>query len=497
MKIKIKNNIFSILILFILFLFFNKNESIKFLFKNDEDKISIVVNFKHITKDKHIIFYEIMNQLKSQRNYYFIKTFNNSLNENLNQLVENSTVKIVQSNFPDSIYIPLIVSLFGNNIPELILFIEGEDLMDNYGKDLIKWYNYAYRQLIINNYDYVFGGSQIINNKKIGCSLLLSKASIIQHLLYYTNADTTHINPFIQLSLANTTKFSFIPFKHLKISNIENTQGKFSLNMDCPSLNDNYEPSLCIMIPTFKRNYFSYSFPALVKQTYKPKFYVIIQNDDRLHFNISLFKNMVNEPVYHIWMQNWNSYFFLNLRISSVFPCDFVLKYDDDMWPKDNNLQEKLINKIKYKNIILGARGKLIHRAICGYNPKIIQKREHNIVDHTAVPLLIRPGYLKLDARNKIYRIFDAEDVHLSLNSWKLCNVTSKTTGMNLIEKQRDGNHHDADKVFISLKNNEKDVFMNTYCYLIRSGYTPHQWTEFKLPKKDHINITIEHKRLN
>ena len=491
---KIYSNILLIITFIALLYKINYNNYRRNFFSGD--RLSIVINLKNITKEKHIFYYDIMKKINSSRNYYYIKTFNSSLKNNLNESVENNTVKIVQSNFPDSIYLPFIISLFGNNIPELVLFIEDEDLMKKSGKNLIKWLNEAYEEMFTNNYDYIFGASQVLNGKKIGCSILISKASIIQHLLYYTDSDTTHINPFIQLSLAINTKYIFIPLKEIKISKLENTESKFSKNMNCPSTNDVYTPSLCIMIPIFKRNYFSYSFPAFNNQTFKPKFYVIIQNDNKINFNMTSIKNMVKEPVYHIWMQNWNSFFFLNLRISSIFPCDFVLKYDDDMWPSDNTLQERLINRIKYKNIILGFRGKRVNKPICGYKPKILKKKQTNIVDHIAVPLLIRPGYLKLDARNKIYRIFDAEDVHLSLNSRKLCNVTSIIKKMKLKERQRDGNHHDADKAFIQLKKKEKRVFINTYCYLIHSGYIPHNWKDFKLPKEDYINITIEHKRL-
>ena len=67
-----------------------------------------------------------------------------------------------------------------------------------------------------------------------------------------------------------------------------------------------------------------------------------------------------------------------------------------------------------------------ISKTICRYFPKINNSIENDIVDHCATPFLIRPSYFKIDARNKIYRIFDAEDVHLSLNCRKLCNVTSK-----------------------------------------------------------------------
>ena len=64
------------------------------------------------------------------------------------------------------------------------------------------------------------------------------------------------------------------------------------------------------MIPAFKRNYFQKSFNAFSNQTYKPKFYVIIQNDNKISLNLTEIQNIVNEPVYHIWMSNWNSLFF-------------------------------------------------------------------------------------------------------------------------------------------------------------------------------------------
>ena len=53
------------------------------------------------------------------------------LNEKLYKIVENSSVKIVQSNFPDSIFFPFVVSLYRRNVPELVLFIEGEEIIDN------------------------------------------------------------------------------------------------------------------------------------------------------------------------------------------------------------------------------------------------------------------------------------------------------------------------------------------------------------------------------
>lgn len=483
------------IIILLIFIFFNT----KIIFKHNE--ISIIVDMKNLTKNKHILFYEIMRKLNSTRNFYFIKTIGKPLNKNLNKLVGNSTVKIVQSNFPDSFFLPLVVSLYGNTIPELVLFIEGEELMDNCGNNLIKWISKAYKKIIINKYDYIFGNSQVIKGKKVGCSLLFSKASIIEHLLYYTDSDTSHINPFIQLSNANQTKFSFIPFNYIKQSNLEYTHNRFSLNMNCPSTDDKNTPSFCIMLPNFKRNYFSSSFKSFSNQTYKPKFYIIIQNENRIHYNLSLIKKMVKEPIYHIWIQNWNSFFFLNHRLSSVLPCDFILKYDDDQWPLDNTLQQRIINNAKNKNVIIGRVGYLVKNSYCGYSPKKFKKIQNDVVDHSAVPLLYRPGYIKLDARNSIYRLYGGEDIALSLNSRKLCNVTSKIMKMKLKEMQRDGNNQRADKQIISAYENEKEanfnLFKNIYCYLIHSGYIPRRWAEFQIPQKDYLNITIKHKKLN
>ena len=51
-------------------------------------------------------------------------------------------LKIIQSNFPDSFYLPLVVSLFGPDIPKLVLFIDGEDLYKNSG--IKNWYYKSY-----------------------------------------------------------------------------------------------------------------------------------------------------------------------------------------------------------------------------------------------------------------------------------------------------------------------------------------------------------------
>ena len=460
--------------------------------------VSIVINMKNLNQERHIFYSKIIKDINASVNYYFIKTFGKSLYENKFEFVENNTVKIVQSNFPDSIFLPLVLSLFGKDIPEIILFIEGEDLKEFNGNEFKNWYKFSYNLIINYQYDYIFGNSKVIEGKKIGCSLLLSKASIIQHLLYYTDSDTTHINPFIQLSLATKTKYCFVPFSYMKISNLQNIYGKFSSNMDCPLIKDSYKPSLCIILPAYKRNYWSFSIPAFANQTYKPKFYIFIQNGNRKYFNLTFIQNKLNEPIYHIWMQNWNSFFFLIHRFASVLPCNFILKYDDDEWPLDNNINEILINNNKNKNVILGGRGYFVNKLFQCYIPQNIKKiGQEIVVDHTATPFIVRPGYFKLDARNKIYSLYHAEDLSLSVNSWKLCNVTSLYMRMKLVQKHRDGNHKESDELYKLVFEKEKNVFENSYRYLVRSGYIPKSCPTLKALMNESINITISHKRLN
>ena len=189
--------------------------------------------------------------------------------------------------------------------------------------------------------------------------------------------------------------------------------------------------------------------------------------------------------------------FFLNHRLSSVFPCDFILKYDDDQWPTDNKLHEKLINEVKNKNIMIGGRGYFVNSFFRCYMPTNPNDIEQGIVvDHIATPFITRPYYLKLDARNKIYSLYHAEDVALSVNSWKLCNTTSIYMKLKLIQKHGDGNNKDTDKQNKLIYDKEKDIFENSYHYLINSGYIPKRWNSSKKWQSKKLNITILHKIL-
>ena len=111
-----------------------------------------------------------------------------------------------------------------------------------------------------------------------------------------------------------------------------------------------------------------------------------------------------------------------------------------------------------------------------------------------ATPFLTRPGYLKLDARYKIYSLYHAEDVSLSVNSWKSCNVTSIYQEFKIIQNHNDGNNKELDEKNKLIYQKEKYIFENSYQFLIKSGYNPKKWNERNYSKFKTTNITISHK---
>ena len=133
---KYKINFISIFLL--IYIYYNEiqfSELYDSNFLNSADNIenndmSIIININNFTLNKFDLYSEIMNKLNSTRKFIFIKTKNKSLDENINYLVGNTSIKIIQSNFPDSIFLPFVISLFGNTNPKYVLFVDDEEVID-------------------------------------------------------------------------------------------------------------------------------------------------------------------------------------------------------------------------------------------------------------------------------------------------------------------------------------------------------------------------------
>ena len=90
---KFKRKIIEILIIVLLFdlyiiindnLYIDKNEFLSSILNNNDKRISVIINIKKLNEDKHSLFLKILNKLNSTENYFFIKTNENYLKENLN-----------------------------------------------------------------------------------------------------------------------------------------------------------------------------------------------------------------------------------------------------------------------------------------------------------------------------------------------------------------------------------------------------------------------------
>jgi len=65
-----------------------------------------------------------------------------------------------------------------------------------------------------------------------------------------------------------------------------------------------------------------------------------------------------------------------------------------------------------------------------------------------------------------IYRLYGREDIALSLNSFKLCNLTPKIFNMNLIEKHDDWNNQRNEEQIITEFKREKNTNFNLLKHL-------------------------------
>ena len=119
MKLILKKQICLILFLYFLLMLI-KRKNYLFTSLNNDEGLSIVINLKNLNKEIHYFYLDFFKKMNTTRNFYFIKSGASFIN-NVDEFVQRNTVKIVQSNFPDSIFLPLIVSLYGNIIPHYIL----------------------------------------------------------------------------------------------------------------------------------------------------------------------------------------------------------------------------------------------------------------------------------------------------------------------------------------------------------------------------------------
>ncbi|KAH0785961.1 hypothetical protein GPJ56_010095 [Histomonas meleagridis] len=390
---------------------------------------------------------------------------------------DNFTQQVIYSDFPDAGYLPLIASLYTLNMPDYIFYVN-----TSYVNSMpsTAWLEDAISQFCHNDYDILFGGQTTYKGVKVGIGIAIIRSTLVRELLYYTNSTYFSIPPLLSLSLISSRnsaiRIVYYPFDGIKSSSNYDyiTNPQIPQYRMCPNINDPPNPTIALLLPQFKRKYIYNFIENFEKQTLLPEFYCIVQCENRITLDLSLIRKKSSRPVYHIWGYNWSPLFLFPVYVSSFFPVDFVMRWDDDQTPKDINHQRYFVDEIKNKNKLIGTNGKSYTEISSKvYGMKTKSKCDEK--DHISVPLMYRPMHAKVAARLRPYSLAQGEDMTLCISSSLVCNATTIKKRYNFKTYQYDWNKQALDRKLNKLPENKKGTLINNiYDYFIeKADYVP------------------------
>lgn len=426
--------------------------------------------------------------------FFFVKT------DNQTYFTNASFPKLTYSTYPDTGYMPLLVSLYTIDPPKYILYADQYQLKHRISDS---WISHA--SMIMSRdpqIGVVFGADTIYNGKRVGISLAFVRESVLRELLYYTNCTSESIPPLLALSLASIEfrkfKIEFLIDQNVVPRSYHNTDGLMPIRFqECPIIHSNSpNPRFALLLPHFIREYTEKHLKEFAKQDISPVYYVIHQNRNRISIDFNKLRTIVQQPVYRIWEYNWNSFFFLTSYIPSLFNVDFVFHYDDDIYPNPKDAHRFILNLLNNRDRIVGNNPGIMNLPICGFNPqpKMVPCRGY---DHVAVPTIYRPSHSKLNARNRPYTYAGGEDIGLATTANKLCGTEAFLFRMNLTQFQNDGKNHQSDSEIHEVYKKEghlnRNLYFDVYCHYIQGGYQPKCWTNWSLPLNRFKNAIYHH----
>jgi hypothetical protein len=207
----------------------------------------------------------------------------------------------------------------------------------------------------------------------------------------------------------------------------------------------------------------------------------------RLNFS-AILKACGPYEVLHVWLTNWNSFFFLTYVLMSFVPERFVLKIDDDQMPNDRAGLARFVAAAEKSDRIIGSGAYTATRPLCGFVPRIGNGRGD--VDHTAWVVLYDARAGKVMSRFRRYSLAHAEDVMLSVVNQMECGTDSITVPITVRANHGDGFGSEGDsEVKIEHSKAKGDVFHMTYCHFINAGYVPRRWQNFTVRNPQDIRL--------
>jgi hypothetical protein len=74
-------------------------------------------------------------------------------------------------------------------------------------------------------------------------------------------------------------------------------------------------PRNALLLPVWKRNSLGDILETIKRQTYQPHRIIVFENQAHRTFDFRPLKEICQVPLHHVWLTNWNSYFFMTSRI--------------------------------------------------------------------------------------------------------------------------------------------------------------------------------------
>lgn len=183
---------------------------------------------------------------------------------------------------------------------------------------------------------------------------------------------------------------------------------------------------ICVVLTQYKRNYLDFQLKQIQKQSLKPDFLVVFQNEN--HVDISNLKNKYK--FIHI-KNDYNTKYFGRFSFCFNIPADIFLVLDDDIIP-GKNCFKNYVDQCTSLNSIIGGNGRY------GYFNKNTNKfpkledvgiRKLTKVDFVGHLWCFKKEWLHYMFAIKPYTYNTGEDMHFCYSSKLLGNINSYQAG--------------------------------------------------------------------
>jgi hypothetical protein len=250
--------------------------------------------------------------------------------------------------------------------------------------------------------------------------------------------------------------------------------------MRCPADRRPQRTDVAAVIPSFKRDYMGHLVAGLSGQTPRPTRIFIFQNRMHRLLDFTRIFSVASVPVIHIWLTNWNSFFFESYVFMSFLPERFVLKIDDHI-PTDHVSLASNVDTAVRENAVVGRGSATIDPPLCSLDPQIV--RGGKAVDHVS----FEAQACKILHRFRTYNIVGGEDIGISVTNTMECDTQSLQQPFAIQEFNHANRQRIDPEIHKEYEKIDGTLFELTYCHYITGGYRPVTWHNFSI--NNPINI--------